>query len=129
MSRSSARRGHVEPTAALAAVLVVCAGVGLYTGVLRGAVPDSDRDVAPPTLSTVYDATSHDGVVVPSRLRDAHDAGPRGYRLNVTLRAAGEEWDVGPPAPPNADGESRLVSVRLGPARTAPGRLRVEVWP
>ncbi|MFC6988060.1 hypothetical protein ACFQJD_03745 [Haloplanus sp. GCM10025708] len=128
MSRSSARRAQVEPTAALAAVLVVCAGVGLYADVLHGAMPESDREIAPPTLARVYDTVAPDGVVAPSRLADGHDAGPAGYRRNLSVRAGGEQWGVGPTPPPTAEGASRLVSVRLGPARVVPGRLRVEVW-
>ncbi|MFB6122681.1 MAG: hypothetical protein ABEJ78_04420 [Haloferacaceae archaeon] len=128
MSRSSARRAQVEPTAAIAAVLVVCAGVGLYANVLHGAIPESNRDVAPTTLARVYDTVAPDGVVVLSRLDDAHDVGPRGYRLNVSVRANDTGRGVGPTPPPTAEGASRLVSVRLGPARVVPGRLRVEVW-
>lgn len=128
MSRSSARRGQVEPTAAVAAVLVVCAGVGLYADALHGSIPESDRDVAPTTLSRVYDVLAPDGVVVRSRLDAAHDAGPRGYRLQVSVRADGETWTAGPSPPPTAESASRLVSVRRGPARVVPGRLRVEVW-
>lgn len=133
MSRSSATdRALVEPTAALAAVFAVCAATALYAGALGDAVSPTDRELGDPTLTRVHDAVSEDGVVRPERLSRATNAGPRGYRLNATLRAGGERWGVGPAAPPTGDGidrASRPVSVRFGPANVTAGRLSVVVWP
>ena len=128
MSRSSARRGSVEPIAAVAALLAVTAGLGLYAGVLDDARPETDRDVATPTLDRVYDRTSELAVVVPDGIDAARRAGPDGYRVNVTLWADGRRWTAGPEPPARADRASRSVSVRLAPGRLRAGRLRVEVW-
>ena len=133
MSRSWATdRALVEPTAALAAVFAVCAATVLYAGVLGDAVPASDRELGDPTLTRVHDATRDGGVVRPARLPKASDAGPRGHRLNVTLRAGGERWYAGPATPTKEeriDRASRVVSVRFGPGNVTAGRLAVAVWP
>lgn len=128
MSRSSPRKGQVEPTAALAALFAVCAGVGLYAGVLGGAVAPAERDLAEPTLERVHDATSDGGVVAPDALPAGRAAGPEGHELNVTLAAGDRAWTAGPPPPPAADRAARPASVRTAPGRIEPGRLRVAVW-
>jgi hypothetical protein len=130
MSRSSARRGQVEPTAALAAVFGVVVGLGLYAGVLADATPaDRERDLAGPAVERVHDRLAgDDGVAHPDRLSAATDAGPDGYRLNATLRVAALRWTVGPRPPPTADAATRRTSVRIAPGRIDPGVLRVEVW-
>lgn len=130
MSRSSVRKGQVEPTAALVALLAVCAGVTTYATALGAAVPPVDRDVARPTLDRVVDSLSTGGVVHPTRAGRAKRVGPSGYRLNVSVAAAGRRWTAGP-TPPEAgrtDAAARPTSVRLGPGRIRPGRVRVEVW-
>jgi hypothetical protein len=134
MSRSSATdRGLVEPTAALAALFAVCVATALYAGVLGDAVGDTDRDLGGPTLTRVHDDVSSGGIVAPSRLPRAAGSNPRGYRLNVTLRADGKRWAFGPQAPTatraSVDRASRRVSVRRGPGDVAAGRLAVVVWP
>ncbi|MFB6155504.1 MAG: hypothetical protein ABEJ22_06380 [Haloferacaceae archaeon] len=128
VSRSSARRGTVEPVAALVAVFAVCVGVGLHAGILDDARPVTDRDVAGPTLERVHDAVSDPSVVDPTAVERAHRAAPDGYLTNVTLRASGRRWTSGPTPPAGADAASRRVAVRLAPGRSRPGTLRVEVW-
>jgi hypothetical protein len=128
MSRSSGRRGQVEPTAALVVLLAVCGAVTTYAVAVDGAAPDTDRDVAEPTLDRVVSALESGGVVDPDALGRASHHAPRGYRLNVTVAAAGRRWRVGPTPPPTARVAWRPVGVRLGPARIRPGRVRVEVW-
>lgn len=128
MSRSSERRGTIEPLAALAAVFAVCAAIGLYAVALGGVVTTPDRNVAEPTLTAVHDELNRGGVAYPARLSRVHRATPRGHRLNVTLVAGGEQWAFGPTAPSPASTADRPVSVRLGPGRIKPGRLVVEVW-
>jgi hypothetical protein len=135
MSRSSAR-GQVEPTAALVVLLAVCAAVSTYATVLNGAGHEAEREVAAPTLDRVVDRVAVGGVAEPSRRRRAQRAGPAGYRLNVTLAAAGRRWHAGPKRPgPGAaagtdtDAATRTLGVRLAPGRIRPGRVRVVVWP
>ncbi|MFB6281748.1 MAG: hypothetical protein ABEH40_06995 [Haloferacaceae archaeon] len=130
MSRSSARRGQVEPTVALAAVFGVVVGVGLYAGVLADAMPgERDRNLAAPTAERVHDELAPTAeIVVPKRLDRVGNATPDGYRANVTVRVAGRRWAVGPAAPRRADAAARRTSVRLGPGRVRAGTLRVEVW-
>lgn len=132
-SESPARdRAQAEPTVALAAVFAVALGVSVYAGVLAGALPDADRDLAEPTLRRLHERVTSGGVADPARLRTAAaSAGPSGYELNATLGVDGRRWSVGPNPPETADaadGASRPVSVRLGPGRVRPGRLRAEVW-
>lgn len=128
MSRSSGRRGQVEPTAALVVLVAVCAGVTTYAVALDGAAPRPERDVATPTLDRVVAALSSGGAVRPSNLSRVRSLRPRGYRLNVTVAAAGRRWHAGPSPPPTAQAATRPVGVRLGPGRVRPGRVRVEVW-
>lgn len=128
MSRSSTRRGQVEPTAALVALFAVCAGVTLYATALDGALPSPDRDRAGPTLSRIHDSLEHAGVVRPDALAAARATAPDRYRVNVSLAADGRRWTAGPAPPREADAARRRVSVRTGPGRIRPGWLRVEVW-
>lgn len=130
MSRSSARRGQVEPAAALVAVLAVGAGLSLYAGVLADVPDGTTRDVAPLTADRVRDTASTAGVLDPSRLNTAVEhASPRGSTLNATLAAGGERWSAGPPVPEDVTARSASrASVRLAPGRVRAGQLRVIVW-
>ncbi|MFB6302248.1 MAG: hypothetical protein ABEH78_05240 [Haloferacaceae archaeon] len=130
MSRSSARRGQVEPTVALAAVFGVVVGIGLYAGVLADAMPGArDRNLAVPTAERVHDELAPTAeIVVPDRLDRIPGTAPAGHRLNVTVTVATGRWTVGPGAPPTADTATRRTSVRIGPGKVRPGTLRVEVW-
>ncbi|WP_276260940.1 DUF7285 family protein [Haloglomus litoreum] len=142
MSRSSAdgrarpsaapgERGQVEPLAALAAILAVTAGFGLYTGALHAAVPTpAEPGLAPTALDAVAGAASDPtGVVDPERLSPALAAGPDRKLVNATLDAGRRRWTVGPPVPDDArDRARRRVAVDTGPNRTAVGTLRVVVW-
>lgn len=128
MSRWSTRRGQTEPLAAIAAVLAVGIGLTAYAGVLSDALPSPGRNLAEPTLERVHAEVTVGGVSEPSRLPTGLAAGPDGYDVNLTLAVADRTWHAGPPGPPNADTASRIISVRVGPGRVSPGRLRVEVW-
>ncbi len=128
MSRSSARRGQVEPLAALAAVLAVGAALALYAGVVTDALPASDRDLAEPTLQQVRDTVSVQGVVVPRKLPAALATVPDGYAAHVAVVGSKRAWHVGPPPTPDADVASVPATVRTGPATVRPVTLRVEVW-
>lgn len=130
MSRSSAR-GQVEPTAALVALLAVCVAVSTYATALAGVDYESERDIATPTLDRVIDRLATGSVADPDQREQAQRAGPTGYRLNVTLAAAGQRWDAGPTPPgrlADTDTAARSIGVRLAPGRIRPGRVRVEVW-
>lgn len=127
MSRWSGR-AQVEPLAALAAVFAVGVALSTYAGVLDSTLPTSDRDLAGPTVERVERRASDAGVLDPDSLAGGLRAGPDGYRLNLTLTAAGRTWSAGPPAPASADAASTTVSVRVAPGRVRPGRLRAEVW-
>jgi hypothetical protein len=130
MSRSSAR-GQVEPTAALVVVLVVCAAVSTYAVALDGVGGERERELASPTLDRVVDRLAVGGVADPRRRGRARRSGPTGYRLNLTLAAAGRRWYAGPSPPgrgADTDIAARSVGVRLAPGRIRPGRVRVEVW-
>lgn len=127
MSRSSGR-AQVEPLAALSAVFVVGLALSAYAGVLDATLPTPDRNIAEPTVERVERSVCEVRVADPSALADGLRVGPDGYHLNLTLVAAGQQWHAGPPAPPNADAAESAVSVRVGPGRIRPGRLRAEVW-
>ena len=130
MSRSSAR-GQVEPTAALVVVLAVCAAVSTYVVALNGVGGETERELASPTLDRVVDRLAVGGVADPRRRERARRSGPAGYRLNVTLAAAGRRWYAGPSPPgggADTDIAARSVGIRLAPGRIRPGRVRVEVW-
>jgi hypothetical protein len=130
MSRSS-DSGQVEPTAALVVLLAVCAAVSTYAVALDGAVYGDERNLAAPTLDRAVGRLVVGGVAEPDRRGRARRAGPAGYRLNLTIAAAGERWYAGPVPPgrrADADTAVRSVAVRLAPGRVRPGRVRVEVW-
>jgi len=135
MSRSSGR-GQVEPVVALAAVLVVTTGLGLYAGGVDDSLERVDRlagDSATTTLAhqatdRVADTARVDGTVRPGRLSAAIGSGPAGYRVNATLRTRTGRWTAGPPVPERAVGAERRVTVRLGAGRARPGSLHVWVW-
>jgi hypothetical protein len=123
-------RAQVEPLAALVAVFVVGVALTTYGGLVDATLPTPDRNVAEPTVERAERATSEHGVVAPTALRDGLRVGPDGYRMNLTLTVAEQEWHVGP-SPPNADAVDRSeirVSVRVAPGKIRPGRLRAEVW-
>lgn len=130
MSRWSATdRGAVEPLAALAGVLVVGLLLSTYAvGVERTLPTERDRDLATSTLAAADDRVTRNGLARPDRL-DAEGLAPSGYRVRVVLRAAGSKWADGDDPPADAATATRQVSVRVGPGRVRPGRLRVEVWP
>jgi hypothetical protein len=111
--------------------LAVCVAVSTYATALVGAGYEADRNVAAPTLDRVVDRLATGGVADPGRRERARHAGPAGYRLNVTLAAAGQRWSVGPTPPSSrtdADTAAHSLGVRLAPGRIRPGRVRVEVW-
>jgi len=131
MSRSSGR-GQVEPTAALVVLLAVSGAVSAYAVALDGVSAErrADRALADPTLDRVTGVLVTGGIAAPTRTERAHHAGPDGYRLNVTVAAAGRRWHAGatPPRGATTDVAGRAVSVRLAPGRIRSGRVRVEVW-
>lgn len=129
MSSSSARRGQVEPLAAIVAVFAVCAGLGLYAGALDGALPERDEASAHPALHRAERAVTDGGVVAPQRLPAASNAVGSSHRLNATLVTAEQRWTVGPTAPGTARNATARVSVRTAPGSVRPGRLTVRVWP
>ncbi|UPV73315.1 hypothetical protein M0R89_12250 [Halorussus limi] len=126
-SRAS-NRAQVEPVAALVAVFAVGVALSAYTGVLGATLPTPDRNLADPTVERAKRATTETGVADPEALAAGLRAGPEGYRLNLTLRAAGRSWHAGPTPPPGADAAALSVSVRVAPGSVRPGRLRAEVW-
>ena len=121
-------RAQVEPLAALAAVFAVGVALAAYAGVLDDALPVPDRDLAGPTVERAERAVADAGVVAPDGLAAGLRVGPDGYRVNLSLDAAGRTWHAGPTPPPRADAAAVGVSVRLGPGRVRPGTLRAEVW-
>jgi hypothetical protein len=129
VSRSS-RRGQVEPAAAIVVLLAVTGAISAYAAALGGAGGADERALAEPTLERVAETLGTGGVAHPSRTHRARRVGPSGYRLNVTVAAAGRRWHAGvtPPRDTATDAASRAMSVRLGPGRIRPGRVRVEVW-
>lgn len=126
------RRAQVEPLAALVAVFAVGVALSAYAGVLDAAVPTPDRNLAEPTIERAERAVAETGVLAPENLPAGLRAGPDGYRLNLTLAAAGQSWHAGPTPPPRADTADHTaelaVSVRIGPGKIRPGTLRAEVW-
>lgn len=121
-------RAQVEPLAALSAVFAVGLALSAYAGVLDATLPTADRNLAEPTVERVERVVCEARVADPSALADGLDVGPDGYRVNLTLVAAGHRWHAGPPTPPTADSAESAVSVRVGPGRIRTGRLRAEVW-
>ncbi|MEF8856259.1 MAG: hypothetical protein V5A16_02420 [Haloplanus sp.] len=123
----------MEPTAALVVLLAVCAAVSTYATVIGGGGYETERDVAAPTLDRVVDRLAVGGVAEPTRRQRAQRTAPTGYRLNVTLAAAGRRWHAGPKRPdPGMDDTTdtavRALGVQLAPGRVRPGRVRVVVW-
>lgn len=126
MSRSS-DRAQVEPLPALVAVGAVCLGLSLYAGVLVDRLPPSPGPDADVALDVVHDHAAEDGVLDPDRLSTAPT--PDGRSRNVTLVVQDRRWTVGPsPTAGRGDRARQTASVRLGPGRVRPGRLRVVVW-
>jgi hypothetical protein len=128
MSRSSARRGQVEPLAALAAVLVLGLALGLYAETLAAVEPSRPEPASPEaTLQRVTDALSADAAAIPDRLPETRKLAPSGRELNVTLTADGRRWSVGPTRPEGASAD-RHIPVQIDRWSVEPGRLRVVVW-
>lgn len=129
MSRSSARRGQVEPLAAIVAVFAVGAGLTVYAGVLDSELPGRERQhVAGPTLDRLESTVAQSGIIEPGKLAEGQAVVPDGYRLNATLVTAKTRWHVGPEPPKRAQRATEQVSVRVAPGRVRPGRLTVRVW-
>jgi len=124
-------RGQVEPLPALVAVAVVGLALALYAGSL-GALPapasEDDGLDAEVALGAVCERVCVGGRVDPARLDEGLAAAPEGHRVRIVLRTDGEEWTAGPEPPADTPGAARTVTVRVGPAETRPGRLRVVVW-
>jgi hypothetical protein len=128
MSSWSARKAQTE-LAALVAVFAVCAGLVLYVGALDAALPGERASETPRRAADrAADLVREGGVVRPERLHRATGAAPTDHRLNATLVAADRRWTAGPPVPDRSPTATRRVSVRVGPGRVRPGRLRVAVW-
>jgi hypothetical protein len=129
MSRSSARRGLVEPIPALAAVLVVGMALGVYADAVATVEPNQSADGrAAATLQRVHDDVSVNGAVRPGRVADAGDAAPAGYDLNVTVTAGEDRWSTGPGPPDTGAVAQRRTGVRIDRWSVRPGRIRVVVW-
>ena len=130
MSRSSARRGQVEPVPALVAVLAVCLALGAYASVRGTALPGLGHGA--PTDAVLADAsdaaTDADSAVVSPDDLTAAGVAPDGFRVAVTLTAGDREWTAGAEPPDGAASASERVPVRVAPGRVRPGRLTVEVW-
>lgn len=125
---SDATRAQTEPLAALVAVFAVGVALTTYAGVLDATLPTPDRNVAEPTVERVERAVCEAGVADPDALAGGLRRGPDGYETNLTLEADGRTWHAGPTPPASADAAVLAVSVRVGPGRVRPGRLRAEVW-
>ena len=126
MQHSSARRGQVEPLAALAAVFVIGLALTATAGTFAAAIPATDRDIADPAMQHVLATARTGSVLHPTRLSAV--SAPAGYRLNVTVVVGDRRWQAGPTPPDAAASETRTVPVRTGPNQVRPGRVRVEVW-
>lgn len=131
---AAADRAAVEPLAALVAVLVVGAALGLYAAALADATVDRQRPSAETSLDRIERATTVGGVVEPSRLRDVE-----GFRYPTTVTVAADErsWRIesgedAPAVTAAAAGDSiavaeRPVTVRVEAGRNVRGTLRVVV--
>lgn len=156
MSRSSGKgsfrsgdRAAVEPIAALIAVVVVGAALGLYTVALDEATAERDRPTAEATLDRVESTVTAGGIVEPDQLNDIEQFR---FATLAELEADGERWrvDSGVDAPKRGDMiqdatardasdtdtfrkseavdvAERAVTVRLGPGENVRGTLRVVV--
>lgn len=132
MSRSSARRAQVEPLTALVALVVVCAGLSLYAGVLDDVSVRTADDAEAPTAGVVTDRVrahlAPAGVAVPERLDGVTTVDSAADRLNASLTCSDEQWSSGPTTPSTARRATEPVSVRVAPGRIDPCRLTVAVW-
>lgn len=130
MQRSS-DRAHVEPFAALAAVLAVSAGLVVYAESVEQTLPDrQSRETARITLERVHDSLGETGVVNPAGLAEAAAVSPRRWQANVTLRHGNELWSTGKSPPPASATltATRRVSIRTAPGQVVPATLRVVLW-
>lgn len=123
-------RGQTEPLAAIVAVVAVCLALSFYAGVLDATLPGSpDRELAESASERVENAVAPDGVAKPSLVDAGQEAGPDGYRTNVTLTVDDEgHWAAGPTAPHGADTATVRLGVKTSPATVQTGTLRVVVW-
>lgn len=123
-------RGQVEPLAALAAVFAMGVGLALYVGALDATLPrlSPSREVVSTAADRLVAEASSFGAVSPPLADPVAAATPNGYDLNATLRAANRTWTGGPPTPPDADCERRVVTTRVAPASVRPGSLEVCAW-
>lgn len=119
----------IEPLPALAAVLVLGIALGVYADAMASVDPArSASGTAAATLQSVHDRVSEDGAALPGRVPDARDAGPAGYRVNLTLSTGSSLWSAGPTPPDRATEAGRTTPVRIDQWTVRPGRLRVVVW-
>lgn len=127
----SSDKGQTEPLAALIAVFALGVGLSLYVGVLDATLPSltNDREIAPTAADKFLAEAQSFGSVEPPIADATADASPNGYRLNATIRAAGETWTEGPPRRERGSCVDRSISVRTAPGQIRPGRLEVCVWP
>ncbi|MFB6297050.1 MAG: hypothetical protein ABEH56_00855 [Salinirussus sp.] len=128
--RRSSDRAATEPLVALVAVVTVCAGLGLYAGVLGGEIPAPGKpDVAGTTLDRVHSSLATVGVVhLPASHGAAATAAPDGWKLNVTIRTGEITRQFGPAPPPGARTARRRIAVERRPSRIRPATLAVAVW-
>lgn len=130
MSRSSARRGQVEPIPALAAVAMLGLALSAHATVLDAAALDTDpRPPAAPLLQTVVADLRAGAIVDPTDATNAVRRLPGDYRVNLTIHAGVRVWAAGP-TPPSAGVSvaQRRLPVRIRPGVVRPGRITVRVW-
>lgn len=120
--------GQVEPLAAVVAVVAVCVGFTLYAGVLAGEYEEPERATSDVVADRTVGAVTTVGVVEPANLDRAGPSTPAGWQVHVRLASSGTVWTHGPEPPPEANSQTRRVSVRHGPGRIQPGGLTVTVW-
>lgn len=120
-------RAQVEPTAAIAAGLVVGLALAAVGGAFARAQPaPTDPNDAELTIERVHEAVSEAGAVLPRRL--STDECPASHGCNVSLSVGRQRWAVGDDPGATPATASRHVSVAVGPGRRRVGRLRVVVW-
>ncbi len=145
---AAADRAAVEPVAALVAVLVVGAGLGLYVTALDGAGSATERDDAAAVLDRIEHEAAVGGILRPGRIRTVSDVRAPAA---VEVATKNETWRYGVGgADPGDLGEvggrldergadsdgidersggtaERRVTVRVAPGVTVRGVVRVVV--
>lgn len=140
VSRSSderllaSRRAAAEPLAALVAVLVVGAALGLHAAALDEATPGQQTRTADLVTDRIEQTITVGGVARPARLTEV-TADRR--VVAVELTADGETWRVEPSGGDEAGATSpeersetvlkRRVTVDVAPGEVDPGVLRVVI--